>query len=79
MFDLCDLSQVRIPDVKIDPPVINIALPFAVQAPYDPCLMFIYGRDILSESKCYMGTTMQFVRSLGNGTVHPRNSSCLFI
>ena len=76
MYDLCDVLQEHIPDVKRDLPVINRGVPFAVTAPYDPCLMFIYGRHILSEGKCYMGTTMQFVRSFGNGRVHPHNISC---
>ena len=39
--------------------VINMGLAFAVQALYDPCLKFssIYGRDILSEGKCYVETS----------------------
>jgi len=63
VFDSRDVFQECIPDVKRDLPV-----PFAVQAPYDPCLMSIYGGDILTEGKCHMGTTMQFVRSPGNDT-----------
>ena len=52
-----------------------MGVPFAVPGLYDPCLTFIYGKDILSEGKCYMGTAMQFVKPLGNGRVNSHNIS----
>ena len=74
------IFQERIPDVKRDLPVLNVGVPFVVPAPYDPSLKIIYGRDILSEGKCYMGTTVQFVTSQGNARVHSHNISwCLYI
>ena len=72
MFDSRDVFHERIPDVKRDLPVINTGVSFAFQAPYDPRLMSIYDRDIMSEGKCYTGT----VRSSGNDRQHSRNSSC---